>query len=100
MDNGYFKKQRQTFFYPATPSTPEQYHYIDTIDENGKVIRQKVVDWPGSPAREAYSTEVEVDVFIPYTDENRPTPLEERVDNLETASDEIILMMADLIGGE
>lgn len=34
--------------------------------------------------------------------ETRPQnpTLESRVDNLETASDEIILMMADLIGGE
>lgn len=29
-----------------------------------------------------------------------PTPTGERLDNLETTTDDIILMMADLIGGE
>lgn len=29
-----------------------------------------------------------------------PTPTAERLDNLETTTDDIILMMADLIGGE
>lgn len=32
--------------------------------------------------------------------EPSPTPTGERLDNLETTTDDIILMMADLIGGE
>ena len=33
-------------------------------------------------------------------EETQPSPTGERLDNLETATDDIILMMADLIGGE
>ena len=61
------------------------------IDERG-VYRYKLVD--GKPA-ERTTEEMDADYTPP---EQKPTT-EQRVDALETTTDDIILMMAELIGG-
>ena len=61
------------------------------IDERG-VYRYKLVD--GKP-EERTQEEMDADYVPP---EDKPTT-EQRVDALETTTDDIILMMADMIGG-
>lgn len=61
------------------------------IDERG-VYRYKLVD--GKPI-ERTAEEMDADYIPP---EQRPTT-EQRVDALETTTDDIILMLADMIGG-
>ena len=61
------------------------------IDERG-IYRYKLVD--GKP-EERTAEEMDADYIPP---EQRPTT-EQRVDALETTTDDIILMMAELIGG-
>ena len=66
---------------------------------------------PGVPARPAWTEQLPIQRYIRYTAEELAAQeearkkqeakdkLPERVDALETANDDIILMMADLIGG-
>lgn len=70
-----------------------QGNYIDgpLMDERG-IYRYKLVD--GKP-EERTQEEMDADYTPP---EQRPTT-EQRVDALETTTDDIILMMAELIGG-
>ena len=72
---------------------------------------RKVIDVPGVPAQAAWTEQVPVQRYIRYTAEELAAQeearkkvearekLPERVDALETANNDIILMMADLIGG-
>ena len=72
---------------------------------------QKIVDRPGVQAQEEWVEQVPIQKYIRYTAEELAAQeearkkaearekLPERVDALETANNDIILMMADLIGG-
>ena len=95
--------------HPAVEEVPEQWHY-ETIQEypgGGKDV-VKVVDVPGVEAKDAWDEYETIKRYVPYTEEelaaldakrNKPT-LESRVDVLETTTDDMILLMAELIGGE
>ena len=94
--------------HPAVEEVPEQWHY-ETIQEypgGGKDV-VKVVDVPGVEAKDAWDEYETIKRYVPYTEEelaaleearNKPT-LESRVDVLETTTDDMILLMAELIGG-
>ena len=91
--------------HEAVEAVAEQWHY-ETIAEypNGGRDVKKLIDIPGVEARDAWDEYETVQRYIPYTVEeleerNRPT-LESRVEVLETTTDDMILLMADLIGGE
>ena len=100
--------------------TPAIYYDADGR-EKGRDVR-KVVDVPGVAAREAYDEEVEVQRYVLYTAEELAAQAEAkkkaeeaaaaeakkkaeleavpgRIDALEAANNDMILMMADLIGG-
>ena len=100
--------------------TPAIYYDTDGR-EKGRDVR-KVVDVPGVAAKEAYDEEVEVQRYILYTTEELAAQAEAkkkaeeaaaaeakkkaeleavpgRMDALEAANDDLVLMMADLIGG-
>lgn len=100
--------------------TPAIYYDADGR-EKGRDVR-KVVDVPGVEAQEAYDEEVEVQRYIRYTAEELAAQAEAkkkaeeaaaaeakkkaeletvpgRMDALEAANDDLVLMMADLIGG-
>ena len=100
--------------------TPAIYYDADGR-EKGRDVR-KVVDVPGVAAQEAYDEEVEVQRYVLYTAEElaaqadakkkaeeaaaaeakKKAELEAvpgRIDALEAANNDMILMMADLIGG-
>ena len=94
--------------HPAVEAVREQWHY-ETIQEypgGGRDV-VKVVDVPGVEAKSAWDEYETIKRYVPYTEEelaaleearNRPT-LESRVDVLETTTDDMILLMAEMIGG-
>ena len=109
---GYLTDDTQPLEHPAQEAVAEVAHY-ETVAEypgGGKDV-QRVVDVPGVPARPAWTEQLPIKRYIRYTAEELTAQeearkkaearekLPERVDALETANDDIILMMADLIGG-
>lgn len=120
---GYLKQETQTIHHDAVAGVEEVSHY-ETLAEypNGGKDVQKVVDVPGVAAKEAYDEEVEVQRYVLYTAEELVAQAEAkkkveeaaaaeakkkaeleavpgRMDALEAANDDLVLMMADLIGG-
>ena len=109
---GYLTDDTQPLEHPAQEAVAEVAHY-ETVAEypgGGRDV-QRVVDVPGVPAKPAWTEQLPIKRYIRYTAEELAAQeeerkkaearekLPERVDALETASDDIILMMADLIGG-
>lgn len=95
--------------HPAVEEVPEQWHYeiIKEYPGGGRDV-VKVVEVPWVEAKAAWDEYETIKRYVPYTEEdlaaleearNRPT-LENRVDVLESTTDDMILLMADLIGGE
>ena len=95
--------------HPAVEAVREQWHY-ETVYEylNGGKDVAKVIDVPGVEAKDAWDEYETIKRYVPYTEEelaaleearNRPT-LESRVEMLGTTTDDMILLMAELIGGE
>lgn len=109
---GYLTDDTQPLEHPAQEAVAEVAHY-ETVAEypSGGRDVQKIVDRPGVQAQEEWVEKVPIQKYIRYTAEELAAQeearkkaearekLPERVDALETASDDIILMMADLIGG-
>lgn len=123
LTKGYLKQETQTIHHDAVAGVEEVSHY-ETLAEypNGGKDVQKVVDVPGVAAKEAYDEEVEVQRYVLYTAEELVAQAEAkkkveeaaaaeakkkaeleavpgRMDALEAANDDLVLMMADLIGG-
>ncbi len=109
---GYLTDDTQPLEHPAQEAVAEVAHY-ETVAEypgGGRDV-QRVVDVPGVPARPAWTEQLPIKRYIRYTAEELAAQeearkkaearekLPERVDALETANDDIVLMMADLIGG-
>lgn len=116
LELGYLVNDTETVHHDAVEAVEEVSHY-ETIAEypNGGEDVRKVVDVPGVAAQEAYDEEVPIQRYILYTAEELAQRKAEaeavqkkkaewdsmptRVTALESANDDIILMMADLIGG-
>lgn len=123
LTKGYLKPETQTIHHDAVAGVEEVSHY-ETIREypNGGKDVKKVVDVKAVPAQEAYDEEVEVQRYVLYTAEELAAQAEAkkkaeeaaaaeakkkaeleavpgRIDALEAANDDLVLMMADLIGG-
>ena len=109
---GYLVEDTEKVEHPAQEAVEEVVHY-ETVAEypnGGKDVR-KIIDTPGVPAKEAWTEQMPIQRYIRYTAEElaaqeeekkkseAAAKLPERVDALETANNDIILMMADLIGG-
>ena len=109
---GWLRDETEAVEHPAQEGVPELSHY-ETVAEypnGGKDVR-KIIDREGVPAQDARTEQVPIQRYIRYTAEELAAKeearkkqeakdkLPERVDALETANDDIILMMADLIGG-
>ena len=109
---GWLRDETEAVEHPAQEGVPELSHY-ETVAEypnGGKDVR-KIIDREGIPARDAWTEQVPIQRYIRYTAEELAAKeeerkkaearekLPERVDVLETANDDIILMMADFIGG-
>ena len=109
---GYLTADAEEVIHPAVEGVEEQWHW-ETVTEypNGGKDVQKVVDRPGVQAQEEWVEQVPIQKYVRYTAEELAAQeearkkqeakdkLPERVDTLEAANDDIILMMADLIGG-
>ena len=109
---GYLADDTEEITHPAVEGVEEQWHW-ETVTEypNGGRDVQKIMDRPGITAQEEWVEKVPIQKYIRYTAEELAAQeearkkqeakdkLPERVDALETANDDIILMMADLIGG-
>ena len=109
---GYLTGSTEEITHPAVEGVEEQWHW-ETVTEypNGGKDVQKIVDRPGVEAQAAWTEQVPIQKYIRYTAEELAAQeearkkaearekLPERVDVLETANDDIILMMADFIGG-
>lgn len=123
LTKGYLKQETQTVHHDAVSGVEEVSHY-ETIREypNGGKDVKKIVDVKAVPAQEAYDEEVEVQRYVLYTAEELAAQAEAkkkaeeaaaaeakkkaeletvpgRMDALEAANDDLVLMMADLIGG-
>lgn len=123
LTKGYLKDETQTIHHDAVQAVAEVSHY-ETIAEypNGGKDVERVVDVPGVEAKDAWDEKIEVQVYHLYTTEElaaqeqackeatekaaaetkKKAELEavpDRVTALESANNDIILMMADLIGG-
>lgn len=123
LTKGYLKPDTQTVHHDAVAGVEEVSHY-ETIREypNGGKDVKKVVDVKAVPAQDAYDEEVEVQRYVLYTAEELAAQAEAkkkaeeaaaaeakkkaeletvpgRMDALEAANNDMILMMADLIGG-
>lgn len=122
LTKGYLIPETQTIHHDAVEGVEEVSHYEYKTYPNGGKDRWKVVDVPAVKAQEAYDEEVEVQVYHLYTAEELDAQAEarkkaeeaaaaeakkkaeleavpERMDALEAANNDMILMMADLIGG-
>lgn len=122
LTKGYLKPETQTIHNDAVAGVEEVSHYEYKTYPNGGRDRWKVVDVPGVAAKEAYDEEVEVQRYVLYTadelvaqaeakkkaeeaaaaEAKKKAELETvpgRMDALEAANDDLVLMMADLIGG-
>lgn len=112
LTQGWLHDETEAVEHPAQEGVPELSHY-ETVAEypnGGKDVR-KVIDREGVPAQGAWTEQVPIQRYIRFTAEELAAKeeerkkaearekLPERVDALETANDDIILMMADLIGG-
>ena len=109
---GYLVGGTEPVEHPAVEGVEEVSHYetVAKYPNGGRDVR-RVIDVPGVPAQAAWTEQVPVQKYIRYTAEELAAQeearkkqeakdkLPERVDALETANDDIILMMADLIGG-
>ena len=109
---GYLTDDTEEITHPAVEGVEEQWHW-ETVTEypNGGRDVQKIVDRPGIQAQEEWVEQVPIQKYVRYTAEELAAQekerqkqeakdkLPERVDALETANDDIILMMADFIGG-
>ena len=105
---GYLTDDTQPLEHPAQEAVAEVAHY-ETVAEypgGGKDV-QRVVDVPGVPAKPAWTEQLPIKRYVRYTAEELAAQeeerkkqeakdkLPERVDALETANDDIVLMMAD-----
>lgn len=122
LTKGYLKPDTQTVHHDAVAGVEEVSHYEYKTYPNGGRDRWKVVDVPGVDHRPAWDEDVPVMRYIRYTAEELAEQAEAkkkaeeaaaaeakkkaeletvpgRMDALEAANDDLVLMMADLIGG-
>lgn len=91
---GYLKPSTRTEHHEAVQGVEEQWHY-ETIREypNGGKDVKKVIDVPGVEAKDAWDEEIQIQIYVHYTQEeldrmeaerNKPTQ-EECITALEQA---------------
>lgn len=96
---GKLQPSTQIKHHPAVEGVEEQWHWevIAEYPNGGKDV-EKVIDVPGVRAQDAWDEEISINVFVPYTEEerqlmeeeaNKPTA-EERLEALEMALLELI----------
>ena len=122
LTKGYLKPETQTIHHEAVKAVEQVTHYEYKTYPNGGRDRITVVDVPGVEGKDAWDETIERQRYILYTEEElaaqddakkkaeeaaaaeakKKAELEAmpgRMDALEAANDDLVLMMADLIGG-
>ena len=89
---GYLKNGTRIVHHPAVEGVKEEWHYEVVAEyENGGKDIERVIDVPGVEPQEAWYEEIQIQIYIPYTQEeldrmeeeaNEPTA-EERIAQLE-----------------
>lgn len=106
---GYLRPGTRTEHHEAVEGVQEVWHYetVAVYPNGGKDIR-KVVDVPGVEAKPAWDEEIQIQIFVPYTQEeldrmeaerNKPTT-EERIQQLEAQNEtllECLLEMSEIV---
>ncbi len=94
LTRGYLRSGVRTVEHAAVKGVEEKWHYEVTAQyKNGGRDVQRVTDVPGIEARAAWTEEIPIQIFVPYTEEqlkameeerNRPG-VEERLGQMEKA---------------
>lgn len=107
-EKGWLEEKTNIIHHAAVEGVKEKGHY-EVIAEyrNGGKDVEWVIDVPGVEAKDAWDEEEECYIYHEYTKEelekiaaekNNPT-ITQRIENLEQSNDDIVLMLAELIGG-
>lgn len=106
---GYLKPSTRTEHHPAVEGVQERWHY-ETVKEypNGGKEVAKVIDVPGVKAHPAWNEEIQIQIYVPYTQEeldaieaerNKPT-MEDRLAALEAENKQLKEALDLLLSGE
>lgn len=70
LEMGWLEDSFRTVHHPATEAVPEVWHHevIAEYPNGGKDVR-KVIDVPGVEAQDAWDEEIQIQIYIPYTQE-------------------------------
>lgn len=92
MSLGWIEETVRTIAHEAVPAIPAVWHYVTAAEyENGGRDVVKVIDVPGTEAKEAWEENIPIGIYHPYTQEeldrmeeeqSRPT-MEDRISALE-----------------
>lgn len=96
---GYLKPGTRTEHHEAVQGVEEKWHHeiIREYPNGGKDV-QKVIDVPGVEAKEAWDEEIQIQIYIPYTQEELDRMEEER--NKPTQEERITALEAQLAAYE
>ena len=109
MEKGWLEAKTNIVHHAAVEGVKEKGHYevIAEYHNGGKDVKW-VIDVPGVEAKDARDEEEEYYIYHEYTkdelekiagEKNKPT-IAQRIENLEQSNDDIVLMLAELIGGQ
>ena len=79
LEKGRLENQKKTIHHEAIQGVEEQYHYetLKTYANGGKSVK-KIIDVEGVKAKDAYDEEVDIQRYIPFTEEELKEQLEQQ----------------------
>lgn len=102
---GWIEETVRTIAHEAVPAIPAVWHYVTAAEyENGGRDVVKVIDVPGTEAKEAWEENIPIGIYHPYTQEeleeieaekNRATP-QEQLQKMEEAMISMTQTLAQL----
>lgn len=105
MSLGWIEETVRTIAHEAVPAIPAVWHYVTAAEyENGGRDVVKVIDVPGTEAKEAWEENIPIGIYHPYTQEeleeieaekNRATP-QEQLQKMEEAMISMTQTLAQL----
>lgn len=105
MSLGWIEETVRTIAHEAVPAIPAVWHYVTAAEyENGGRDVVKVIDVPGTEAKEAWEENIPIGIYHPYTREeleeieaekNRATP-QEQLQKMEEAMISMTQTLAQL----
>lgn len=102
---GWIEETVRTIAHEAVPAIPAVWHYVTAAEyENGGRDVVKVIDVPGTEAKEAWEENIPIGIYHPYTQEeleeieaekNRAMP-QEQLQKMEEAMNSMTQTLAQL----